>query len=176
MRASINLLQLWRASKEDLGDCVVKAEKKKMTRVQKQTGTSLRADHTPRPKKSTGLPWIWGFMTWVPSKTSTLVWHLFLLENPLGECPNTGRQSLFRPHSSRFNLLPSCEELPGDGGARQSPKASSGPPRVHIASNMPTAPGWDPQAQSCGNGSTVCMASVKTRRLANSQVCPLHSG
>lgn len=29
MRASTNLLQLWRASKEDLGDCVVKAEKKK---------------------------------------------------------------------------------------------------------------------------------------------------
>lgn len=31
---------------------MVKAEKKKKTRVQKQTGTSLRADHTPRPRKS----------------------------------------------------------------------------------------------------------------------------
>lgn len=82
MRASANLVQLWRASKEDLGDCVVKAEKKKkMTRVEKQTGTSLRADHTPTPRKS-GFALDLGFKTCVPSKTSTLVWHLFLLENP----------------------------------------------------------------------------------------------
>lgn len=86
MRASTNLVQLWRASREDLGDRVVKAEGKKMTRVQKQTGTPLRADHTLRPRKS-GFTLDLGLQDLCSQQDKHIGVAFVFIRKPLGECP-----------------------------------------------------------------------------------------
>lgn len=70
-----------------------------------------------------------------------------------------------------FNHPPSRRA--GGGGVRQCPKGPSRTPRVHITSNIPTAPWWEPQAPKL-RLKAVLYGFSETGGSHSSQACPLH--